>query len=166
MQRERRIEDRGGRSFVQHGLEAAKRRADFPHVVVGRLEPVLTQDRVENERPAGVGDIRRDGGSAQIRKRVDGGLNKEMIEAVVAACHDYRIGVAGLDHGNGLIGGAMNDLVTALGQAIALFRRVGRGAQVDREAALFEQSVGLRREQRQRLGAGKHHDGELDHSVA
>ncbi len=115
-------------SFVPHGLEAAKRRADFPHGVVGRLEPVLTQDRVEHERPAGVGDIRRDGGSAQIRKRVDAGLNKEMIEAVVAARNDHRIGLGGLDHGDGLIGGAMDNLVAACGQATALLRRVGRWA--------------------------------------
>ena len=84
-----------------------------------------------------------------------------MIEAVVAAGHDHGVHLRCLDQRHALVGGAVDDLVAARGEALALLLGVRRGLQIDSEAALLEKSSRLRGEQRQRLRAGKHHDGEL-----
>ena len=67
----------------------------------------------------------------------------------------------GFDQRHALVGGAMHDLVAAGGEALPLLLGVRRGLQIHRKAAPLEKALRLRREQRQRLRAGKHHDGEL-----
>ena len=82
-----------------------------------------------------------------------------MIEAVVAARDDHRVGAV-LNQRDRLIGGAVHDLVAAGGEALPLLGGIGGRVEIDRQPAPGEQAVGLRGEQRQRLRAGKHHDGE------
>ena len=129
--------------------------------VVAAFEAVPPEDFVQHERPAGVGDVGDQRAAAQIGDALDVRLHEQMIEAVVAAGDDDGVDLRGLDQRHALIGGAVDDLVAAGGEALALLLGVRRGLEIDGEAAPGEKSPRLRREQRQRLRAGKHHDGEL-----
>ena len=67
----------------------------------------------------------------------------------------------GLNQRDALVGGAMDDRIATGGEAVALLLGVRRGLEIDSQAALVEKSTRLRCVERQRLRAGKHHDGEL-----
>jgi hypothetical protein len=83
-----------------------------------------------------------------------------MIEAVVAARDDDRVG-AGLDQRHALVRCAVDDRVAAFGEALALLLGIRSRLEIDREATFGKEAACLRREQRQRLRAGKHHDGQM-----
>ena len=83
-----------------------------------------------------------------------------MIEAVVAARDDHGVRAAVLDQCDRLVGGAVHDLVAPGGEPLPLLGGVRRRMEIDREPAPGEQPLRLRGIERQRLRAGKHHDGE------
>ena len=127
-----------------------------------RPEAVPPEDFVQHERPAGICDVGHQRSPAQIGDPLDAGLDEQMIEAVVAAGDDDGVDLRCLDKRDALIGGAVDDGVAAGGEALALLLGVRRGLELDGKAALAEKAARLRRVKRQRLRAGKHHDGELD----
>ena len=142
---------------------ASKRRNGAPAswmVYVAARKAVPLEDFVQHERPAGVGDVGHERPPAQVGDPLDVRLHEQMIEAVVAAGDDNGVH-ARLDQRHALVGGAVHDRVAAVREALALLLGVRRGLQIDGEAAPGEKSLRLRGEQRQRLRAGKHHDGEL-----
>ena len=128
---------------------------------VGAGQTVPPEDFIEHERPAGVGDIGDQRSAAQIGDALDFRLDEQMIEAVVAAGHDDGVHLRRLDQRHALIGGAVHDRVAAIGQTLALLLGIRRGDQIDGKPAPCEKSACLRGEQRQRLRAGKRHDGHL-----
>ena len=98
---------------------------------------------------------------------LDVGLNKQMIEAVVAARDDHRIGLGGLDHArrpdrrrHGRSGSG------PAARPLRCSAELGAGRRSTARPRFSNNPVGLRGEQRQRLRARKHHDGELDQPVA
>ena len=90
---------------------------------------------VQHERPAGVGDVGDQRSAAQIGDARDLGLHEQMIEAVVAARDDDRVD-AGLDQRHALVRRAVDDLIAAFGEALALLFGIRRGLELDGEPAL------------------------------
>ncbi len=132
---ERRIDDRGRhRLVVPHRLEAAERRAGLVDRIVAALKSVPAKNFVQHERPAGVGDVGDQRLAAQIGDARDVRLHEQMIEAVVAARDDDRVDTR-FDQRHALVRRAVDDLVAALGETLALLFRIRRGLDVDGEAA-------------------------------
>ncbi|HEY2134615.1 MAG TPA: hypothetical protein VGH49_01935, partial [Xanthobacteraceae bacterium] len=159
--RKRRIEDGCRHCLVaHHRVEAPNRRSDRLKGVIGAGKTVLREDLVEQEGPSGVRYVHHQGPVAQIGQGLDLGLDEKPIEAAVAAKHDHGVGSADLDHGHGLICGALGDLVVAVGKSVALLVRVRRIRDIDIQSAARECTNGMRRKDREALRAWKHSDGD------
>ena len=84
-----------------------------------------------------------------------------MVEAVVAAAHDGDVDIGLVLHGERIVDCRVGNLVAALGKAIAQFLRVGCKFQIDIEAALGKEPLGLRCEDRQVRNPREHDDREF-----
>ena len=160
---ERRVEDRRRhRLVVAHRLEAAERRTGLMDGDVAAREAVPLEDVVEHERPAGVGDVGHQRSPAQIGDTRDLRLDEQMIEAVVAAGHDRWRRPSpprpAPRTGRRRRGRSGSGPAASPARCSSEF---GAGFSSTARPRFSKYPQRLRREQRQRLRAGKHHDGEM-----